>query len=161
LCDRTILVPPVSTEPRFVNDKRFWICGIVMAIAAQLAALLIHAWLLVPDYQALAVLYRPEEEAGRYLGWMLLAHACIGFALTWLYAQGYARGRSAVGQGLRFGFALALFSVIPGYLIHYAVQPLPATLVVKEIVFGTLAMLLLGLLVAWLQPRRPVLADPG
>lgn len=51
--------------------------------------------------------------------------------------------------------------MIPGYLIHYAVQPLPATLVVKQIVFGTLAMLLLGLLVAWLQPRRPVLADPG
>lgn len=142
-------------------DKRFWICGIVMTIAAQLLGFLIHAWLLEADYLALAALYRPEQESASYMGWMLLAHACIGFSLTWLYAQGYAHGRPAVGQGLRFGFALALFSVIPGYLIYYAVQPLPAALVVKQIVFGTIAMLLLGLLVAWLQPRRPVLADPG
>ena len=54
---------------------------------------------------------------------------------------------------------MALFSIVPGYLIHYAVQPLPASLVIKQIVYGTITMLLLGLLVAWLQPRRKVLAE--
>ncbi|MGI8561336.1 MAG: hypothetical protein ACR2J7_07880 [Luteimonas sp.] len=151
----------MSVNPASAFGKRFWVCGIVMTVAAQFVGFVIHAWLLDPDYLALATLYRPKDEAGRYMGWMLLAHACIGFALTWLYAQGYSKGRSAIGQGLRFGFALAVFSVIPGYLIYYAVQPLPATLVVKQIVFGTVSMLLLGVLVAWLQPRRPVLADPG
>jgi hypothetical protein len=150
---------PASTG--FAMDKRFWICGIVMTIAAQFVGFVVHAWLLDPDYRALGALYRPKDAAEGYIGWMVLAHACIGFALTWLYAQGYDRSRSAIGQGLRFGFALALFSVIPGYLIYYAVQPLPAALVVKQIVFGTVGMLLLGVLVAWLQPRRPVLADPG
>ena len=142
-------------------DKRFWICGILMSLAAQLLGFVVHGWLLDGDYRQHAVLYRTDEASTAYMGWMLLAHACIGFSLTWLYAQGYVHGRSVIGQGLRFGFALALFSVIPGYLIFYVVQPLTATLVVKQIVFGTLAMLLLGLLVAWLQPRRPVLADPG
>ncbi len=156
-----MLVAPVSVNPRFSLDKRFWICGIVMAIAAQVMALLIHAWLLVPDYRTLALLYRAESVFVPYVGWMLLAHACIGFALTWLYAQGDHHGRSAVGRGLRFGFTLALFAVIPAYLIHHAVQPLPAILVIKQIVFGTMGMLLLGMLVAWLQPRRPVLDDPG
>lgn len=151
----------MSARPGFAKDKRFWICGIVMTIAAQFVGYAVHAWLLDPDYRALGALYRPKEAAGGYIAWMVLAHACIGFALTWLYAQGYDRSRPAIGQGLRFGFALALFSVIPGYLIHYAVQPLPAALVVKQIVFGTVGMLLLGVLVAWLQPRRPVLADPG
>lgn len=150
----------MPASPGFAINKRFWICGIVMAIAAQLLAFVIHAWLLAPDYRALAALYRPEDEAASYMGWMLLAHACIGFALTWLYAQVYSQGRPAIGQGLRFGFALALFSIIPGYLVYYAVQPLPATLVVKQILLGTAGMLLLGALVAWLQPRRPVLADP-
>jgi hypothetical protein len=151
----------MSASTGFVIDKRFWICGAIMAIAAQLVSFLTHAWLLEPDYSALATLYRPAQEQARYMGWMLLAHACIGYALTWLYAQGNSGGRPAIGQGLRFGFALALFSVIPGYLVYYAVQPLPATLVVKQIVFGTVGMLLLGILVAWLQPRRVVLPDPG
>lgn len=141
--------------------KRFWVCALVMAIAAQLIDFLIHAWLLAADYDALAPLYRPEAEAGAYLGWMLLAHACIGVAITWLYAQGYSHGRSTTGQGVRFGLALALFCVVPGYLVYYAVQPLPGMLVLKQVALGTVAMVLLGLLVAWLQPRRPVLPDPG
>ncbi|MGI8560704.1 MAG: hypothetical protein ACR2J7_04575 [Luteimonas sp.] len=151
----------MPANARFIIDKRFWICGLVMTIAAQFVGFVVHGWLLDPDYRALAALYRPRDEAGSYLGWMVLAHACIGFALTWLYAQGDRRGGSTLGQGLRFGFALALFSVIPGYLIYYAVQPLPAELVAKQIVFGTVGMLVLGVLVAWLQPHRPVLADPG
>lgn len=141
--------------------KRFWICGLLMSLATLLLDYLIHGLLLDPDYRALAALYRPKEVAGDYFGWMLVAHGCIGFALTWLYAQGEDRGKPAIGQGLRFGAALSLFSVIPGYLIYYAVQPLPMSLLARQVLFGTLAMLLLGVLVAWLQPQRPVLADPG
>ena len=49
---------------------------------------------------------------------------------------------------------MALATTVPGYLIWFAVQPWPAGLVAKQITFSTLAMLLLGLLLAWLQPRR-------
>ncbi len=90
---------------------------------------------------------------------MVLAHVLIGFSMTWIYMQGFSSGKASSAQGLRFGLAMALFSVIPGYLIYYAVQPLPALLVIKQAVFGTIGMLLLGLLVAWLQPRRKVLAE--
>lgn len=146
---------------RLVASKRFWICGLLMALATLLLDFLVHGLLLDADYRALAALYRPKEAAGTYFGWMLAAHACIGLALTWLYAQGEDRGEPAIGQGLRFGAALSVFSVIPGYMIYYAVQPLPMVLVAKQIVLGTAAMLVLGVLVAWLQPRRTVLHDPG
>ena len=46
---------------------------------------------------------------------------------------------------------------IPGYLVYYAVQPWPAMLVFKQVLFSSTAMLMLGLLLAWLQPRRRVL----
>lgn len=140
-------------------DKRFWICGLVMSIAALSLGFVTHALLLAPDYAALATLYRSDADSQRYMPWMLLAHALIGFSMTWLYAQGFSDARTAGGQGLRFGVALALFSTIPGYLIYYAVQPLPATLVLKQVAYGSIGMLLLGLLVAWLQPRRKVLAE--
>lgn len=140
-------------------DKRFWICGLVVSIAALLLGFVVHGWLLAPDYAALGTMYRGDSESQTYAPWMVLAHALIGFAMTWIYMQGFSSGKGALAQGLRFGLAMSLFSTIPGYLIYYAVQPLPASLVLKQVALSTLAMLLLGLLVAWLQPRRKVLAE--
>ena len=112
--------------------KRFWICGIVMAFASLLWAFLTHALLLQADYDALGAMYRTAADGER----------------------------PTLAQGLRFGLAMALFSTVPGYLIHYAVQPLPPLLVAKQVALGVLGMLLLGMLVAWLQPRRSALAEP-
>ncbi|MCA0394339.1 MAG: hypothetical protein LCH70_09555 [Proteobacteria bacterium] len=140
--------------------KRFWVCGIVMSFAALLWAFFSHALLLQADYDALGAMYRNAADGERHFPWLLLAHALIGFAMTWIFGQGFAAGRPTLVQGLRFGLAMALFSTIPGYLVHYAVQPLPPLLVVKQVALGTLGMLLLGMLVAWLQPRRSVLEDP-
>lgn len=140
-------------------DKRFWVCGLVMSIAALLLGFLVHGVLLAPDYAALGVLFRDDLDSQRYVHWMVLAHVLIGFAMTWIYAQGFSGGRSWSVQGLRFGLAMALFSTLPDYLIYYAVQPLPAALVARQLLYGVASMLLLGLLVAWLQPRRKVLAE--
>lgn len=140
--------------------KRFWICGLVMSVAALLLGFVVHGLLLAPDYQALGALYRGDADSRHYVHWMVLAHAFVGYAMTWIYAQGFSGDRSTSMQGLRFGLAMALFTTVPGFLVHYAVQPVPAALVVKQVVLGTIAMLLLGLLVAWLQPVRRVLREP-
>ena len=49
---------------------------------------------------------------------------------------------------MRFGLAIAVLATIPGYLIYFAVQPLPMSLVVKQIVFDTVAMVILGIVAA-------------
>ncbi|HSR65896.1 MAG TPA: hypothetical protein VLM17_09900 [Xanthomonadaceae bacterium] len=140
-------------------DKRFWICGLVVSIAALLLDFLVHGLLLQGDYDALVArgLMRAPADAQHYLPYMLAAHLLLGYGLTWLYRQGVDRARPAVGQGLRFGAAIALVATIPGYLIYYAVQPLPPALVHKQLLFGSAATLLLGLLLAWLQPGRRAL----
>lgn len=136
-------------------DKRFWISGIVMFIASMMTDFAIHAVLLDPDYKPMAgTLYRTEADSQNYMHYMLVAHVLIGFALTWLYRKGAEAGKPALGQGLRFGLAVTLLATIPGYLIYYAVQPLPAALVHKQMIFSTIAMLFLGVLVAFLNPRR-------
>ena len=140
-------------------DKRFWICGILVSIAALLLDFLVHGVLLQADYNALVPngIYRGPEDANAYMPYMFAAHLLIGFGLTWLYRKGMEPGRSVFGQGLRFGAAVAAMSTIPGYLIYYAVQPLPAALVHKQMLYGSAAMLLLGLLLAWLNPGRKTL----
>lgn len=140
-------------------DKRFWVCGLLVSIAALLLDVLVHGVLLRGDYAPLVArgLMRAPADAQHYLPWMLAAHLLIGYGLTWLYRQGVDRTRANLGQGLRFGVAIALVATIPGYLVYYAVQPLPAALVHKQLLFGSAATLLLGLLLAWLQPGRRAL----
>jgi hypothetical protein len=61
---------------------------------------------------------------------------------------------STLGQGLRFGLAVAVLMTIPMYLIYYAVQPTPGALAVKQIMFDTIATVLMGIAVAYLN-RAP------
>ena len=139
--------------------KRFWVCGIVVSIAAMLLDFLVHGLLLQGDYSALVAtgLMRAPAEAKAYLPYMLAAHVLIGFGLTWLYMQCSDPMRSSPAAGLRFGAAVAVMSTIPGYLIYYAVEPLPAMLVHKQMIFSAIAVLLLGVLLAWLNPGRRTL----
>jgi len=48
-----------------------------------------------------------------------------------------------------------VLTTIPLYLIYYAVQPIPGAVVVKQIVLDVIAVVILGIVVAWLnQPKR-------
>ncbi|HTD28273.1 MAG TPA: hypothetical protein VK660_02685 [Xanthomonadaceae bacterium] len=133
-------------------DKRFWISSVAMTVAAMLLGFVVHGVLLAGDYKALGAIMRTDEDSAHYLPWMLLADAAIGFGITWVYRQGYTASKSAIGQGLRCGFAIALVSVVPMFLIYYAVEPLPGLLVVKQECFSLVEMLLLGVLAALLNP---------
>src|SRR3546814_16794510 len=104
-------------------DKRFWVCGLVMSTAALLLGFIVHGLLLAPDYAALGAMFRSDDDSRHYAHWMVLAHVLIGFAMTWISAQGFSDERSSSLQGLRFGLAMALFSTIPGYMVSYAVTP--------------------------------------
>lgn len=134
-------------------DKRSWISGMVVSIAALMLGFVVHGAMLADDYKALGAMYRSDAEQVNYLPYMIAAHVLIGFALTWIYRQGVDSSKGTLNQGLRFGLAMALFATVPGYLIYYAVQPLPASLVHKQMIFSTIGMLLLGVLVAYLNPR--------
>ncbi|MGH8771621.1 MAG: hypothetical protein ACREV2_10655 [Burkholderiales bacterium] len=132
-------------------NKQFWISGMVMSVVAFILSFVVHGLLLGNDYSAMQHLYRTPEESQGYFGYMILAHVLFGFALTWIYRQGVDAGKPLIGQGVRFGIAVALLMTIPTYLIYYAVQPLPGAMVVKQIVFDTIAVVLLGIIVALLN----------
>ena len=138
-------------------DKRFWICGTAVSFTALLLSFLIHGVLLAPDYAQLAAAYRDARDGARQLPWVLLAHALLGFAMTWIFSQGFAREGHVLRQGLRFGLAMALVAAVPAALLAYAAQPLPGGFIARQILFGVASMLVLGVLLAWLQPRRRAL----
>ena len=139
-------------------DKRFWICGIVVGAAALILGMLVHGVLLRADYQAMAALYRTQAQANAHAAWILPAYLLLGLAMTWLYRRMPASDGVELARGARFGLAIALVSFVPWHMLAFVAQPLPLSLMLRQVAFDLLAMVLLGMLLAWLQPHRRVLA---
>ncbi len=130
-------------------NKKFLIAWLVMFIAYMAGGFIVHAVLLHEDYLGLPNLFRSEEESAPYFYLMIIAHVIMAGAFTWIYARG-VENRPWLGQGLRFGLAVALLCVVPLYTIYYVVQPMPGMLAVKQIAFDTIMTLALGAIVAFL-----------
>jgi hypothetical protein len=84
---------------------------------------------------------------------MLLAHVILAGAFVWIYARG-VEAKPWLGQGLRYGVAIALLTIVPTYLIYYAVQPMPGSTVAKQILFDGVLVLILGAVTAFVYRQR-------
>lgn len=127
---------------------RFWISVVVIFVVSMLIGFAVHGFVLHDDYAQLPNLMRTEADAQGHFGYMILAHVSMALGFTWIYRKGREAGKPAIGQGLRFGAAVAVLMCIPMYLIYYAVQPWPGVVIVKQIVYDVIGMLVLGVVVA-------------
>jgi len=130
-------------------NKRFLTAWIIVFIAWMAGSFVVHGTLLHDDYMTLPNLFRPEAEAQQYFPLMILAHVILAGAFVWIYSRG-VEDAPWTGQGIRFGLAVALLTIVPTYIIYHVVQPIPGSIAVKQIVFDGILLLALGLLVAFL-----------
>ena len=135
-------------------NAKFFISWLVMFILFMAAGFAVHGTLLQADYESTGLM-RSQEEQGQYFMWMILAHVILAGAFTWIYSRGMEPGRAWLGQGLRYGLAVACLTAIPYFLIYYTVQPLPGMLVAKQIVFDTICYMVIGAVLAFLYRNRP------
>ena len=133
-------------------NKRFWLCTLVFFVVSMGTDFVLHGLLLNADYAQLPNIMRSEADSQQHFPIMLLAHIFIAIAFVWIYQHGW-EDKPWLGQGLRFGLALAFVSVIPTYMIYYVVQPLPGMLVIKQIVFDLIRTAGLGVVVGWMYRR--------
>jgi uncharacterized BrkB/YihY/UPF0761 family membrane protein len=138
-------------------NMRVLVSVVVLFIASMVLGIVVHGMLLGADYQKLVPnLFRTEQDSHSHFVWMLVAHVLIAVGFTWIYRAGRNQ-RPWLGQGVRFGIAVAVLTTIPTYLIYYAVQPMPSDVVVKQVVFDTLAMIVMGVIAAAVN-RDPIRA---
>jgi len=133
--------------------NKFLVGWIVLFVVWFVGSFLVHGVLLHDDYMQTSNLFRRESEAGKYFPLMILAHILLAGSFVWIYQRG-REDKPWLGQGLRFGLAVALLTTVPTYLIYYVVQPMPGETVVKQIVFDGCLMIILGMVAAF------VLKDP-
>jgi hypothetical protein len=134
-------------------NKKFLIAWVVIFVVWMAGSFVVHGVLLHDDYSKLGNLFRTEADSQRYFPLMILAHVLLSGAFAWIYARG-VEAKPWFAQGLRFGIAVALLTIIPTYIIYYVVQPMPGATVAKQIVFDGVLMLILGIVAAFLY-REP------
>jgi hypothetical protein len=131
-------------------NKKFVIAWIVIFVAWFLGSFTVHGVLLNADYMRLGgTLFRTSQDSQRYFPLMILAHVMLAGAFAWIYARG-VEAKPWLGQGVRFGIAIAFLTTIPTYTIYFVVQPMPAETVVKQILFDSVLMVILGVIAGWL-----------
>ncbi len=139
-------------------NKKFVIAWIVLFVAWFVGSFIVHGLLLRSDYMQLVNLFRAEGDQQKYFPLMVLAHVILSGAFVWIYARG-VEAKPWLAQGVRFGVAVALLTIVPTYTIYFVVQPMPGHVVGKQIVFDGVLMVILGIIVAYLYrdtatPRR-------
>lgn len=130
-------------------NRKFLISVVAVFALSMGLGFVVHGLLLGPEYGALSNLFRSETEAQAYFPFMLLAHALMAVALVWIYRRGREE-KPFFAQGLRFGLAVGLL-LLPLYLIYFVVQPTPADLAARQIAFEGIALLVKGVVIAWLN----------
>src|ERR1700687_2609109 len=100
-------------------NKTFVISAAVLFLVSMTLGFVVHGLLLGPDYARLQNLFRSPQDAQGHFRAMIAAHVFIAIGFTWIYRQGRDSGKSVLGQGVRFGLAIAVLTTIPTYLIYY------------------------------------------
>jgi hypothetical protein len=125
------------------------ISAVVMFVMAWALSFVVHGLLLAPDYADTPGMRAPGE-AQKIIYWLILAQAIFGAAFAWVYYQG-KEDKPWLTQGIRFGLAVACLTVIPTYLIYHVVTPIAFAVAIKQIVFDTIRVVLMGIVLAWIN----------
>jgi hypothetical protein len=133
--------------------KKMGLTVIVVFLVFTALSFVIHGVLLQPLYQQTPQLLRAEQDAQGHFPFMLLAFLIFSCAFVWIYTRGL-EAKPWLGQGLRYGLAIWLIASVSRYLIYFAIQPWPGTVVALQIGLELIMMLLLGITAAALY-RKP------
>ena len=91
--------------------------------------------------------FRPEE-AMRHRFWLIWVSAALySILFVWVYAKRRVEN-PWVGQGIRYGVLMTLFTVMPSTINDYVVYNLPHTLVLHWMIAGLITLILMGLAAA-------------
>jgi hypothetical protein len=130
-----------------MNMKRLVLTIIVVFVLANLTGFFIHAIWLRADYMMAAQLYRPEGQ--EKMVFIILAYLSFAIGSVIVYARG-VENKPWLGQGVRFGILIWLILTIPSFFIDYAVQPIPALLMAKQVICEGVDKIFLGIVTAFL-----------
>ena len=138
-----------------MNTKRLLLTALAVFVFIFAYEWVFHGILLKDTYGQTPSLWRPESEMTQHFHWLVLGQVVIALVFTVLFAQGFAAG--GVAAGIRLGIIIGLMRLGLS-LITYAVQPLPAKLIVFWFVGGLIEAAVAGAIAGAIFKSAPVAA---
>ena len=139
-----------------MSTKRRIAAVVAVFLTAQLFAILIHGFILARDYAPFyGRLLRPMSDNPGWPIFMLPAsHLAMSVAFVALLERTLRAG-PVLPQAIRFGVLAYLLGPVPMYLLWFAEQPWPSSLLVKQLPLELITFLILGV-VAGSIVKRPL-----
>ena len=115
-------------------------------VVSQILAVVVHGFLLDADYAPFrGTLLRAEASSPMLL--LPVSHLLFISALVWIFSRVDFRGSMLV-QGMKLGVLGWVAGQAPLWLLWYAEQPWPGSLVLKQLGLELVSSLVLGLTIA-------------
>ena len=129
-------------------DGRFLLAIAAAFVTSFVLSFVFHGLILANEYNTLLAVYRGPQFRPTTFAVLVLAQVLMAAAMVTVYCYG-RQERPFLAQGVRFGLMAAGLSVIPHYMINYAVTNIPAALAVEQIALETVKVVAMGIVVAW------------
>jgi hypothetical protein len=138
-----------------MNWKKMLITFGVVFVVGQVIMFIVHGVILDPTYQSLAELFRPKVEMDN-LWWVGMVTALFfAFFFVYIFARGY-EGKGVM-EGVRFGLIIGGFWTIPSVYGQYMVYSLPYSLIIQWVLYDIVALVIMGILAAFIY--KPIEAE--
>ncbi|MDQ2856891.1 MAG: hypothetical protein M3R68_11215 [Acidobacteriota bacterium] len=141
-----------------MNKIRLILTIVVVFVLANFSGFFIHAIWLRQDYMPIAQHYRAEGQ--EKMTFIVLAYLSFAIGSVLIYARG-VENKPVLMQGVRFGLLIFLVLTIPSFFIAYAVQPVPAVLLSKQVLAELVDKILLGVVTAFVYGKGRLGSSPS
>lgn len=147
--------PPITRAELPMSMKRRVAAVVAVFLTSQLLAILIHGFILARDYAPFyGRLLRQADNPGWPIFMLPASHLATSVAFVALLER-TLRGGPVLPQALRFGVLAYLLGPVSMYLLWFAEQPWPSSLLVKQLPLELVTFLILGAVAGAIVRRRP------
>jgi len=128
-------------------SKKFVTAVVAAFVLITAFGYLLHGYLLSDAYSHLPNLMRNPDDGMKHMPYIFVGQFITAAALVWIYERG-RQDKPWMGQGVRFGIAMAAFGPAARFLIMWAVQQEPHQLALHQILGESAALLITSVVVA-------------
>ena len=133
-----------------MNTKKFLLASLAVFITLLILEFVIHKFLLVTVYESVQEVLRPDMKDKMWI--MYLTGIIFSLLFVYIFSKGY-EGKGIM-EGAKYGLIIGLVVFLVGSYNQYVVYPLPYGLVLKWFIYGTIEMIVAGIVLAFVYKPK-------
>ena len=130
-------------------SRTFTVAVIVAFVMFSGLGYLVHGYILADAYGHFPALWRSPADGAKHMPFIAVANLVMAIPFVWIYERG-RQDKPFLGQGIRYGIAMAALVPAGKFITYYAIQPIPHSIALHQILFDGVAIVLTSIVVAWI-----------